>query len=58
MNNRQAIGYMLLATKKINLDKETIKKLRSAMYYQFDTKTEEEAEEQGHEFYFEEVDND
>jgi hypothetical protein len=58
MNNREAIGYMLLAAKELKLDKETIKKLRSAMYRNFDEKTEGEAEEQGHKFYYESVDND
>lgn len=58
MNNREAIGYMLLACKELKMDKETVKRLRSAMYYQFDTKTEEEAEEQGHQYYYEKVDND
>jgi hypothetical protein len=58
MNNRQAIGYLLVACKEAELDKETIKKLRNAMYHLFDVKTEEEAEEQGHKFYNEEVDND
>lgn len=58
MNNREAIGYMLLACKDLKLDKETIIKLRSKMYYHFDVKTEEEAEEQGHRFFNEEVDND
>lgn len=47
MYNRQAIGYMLLACKEIGLDKETARKLYGEMYWQFDMKTEEEAEEQG-----------
>ncbi len=57
MNNREAIGYMLLACKELKLDAETVKKLRSAMYNQFDVKTEEEAEEQGHRYFYEKVDN-
>lgn len=51
MYNRQAIGYMLLACKEIGLDKDTAKKLYGAMFWQFDMKTEEEAEEQGFEWY-------
>jgi hypothetical protein len=52
MDNRQALGYMLLACKDIELDKETIKKLKKAMYFEFDMKTEEEAEELGNEWYY------
>ncbi|MBT2695429.1 hypothetical protein [Bacillus sp. ISL-55] len=51
MTNREAIGYMLLACKELNLDKEATKKLFGAMYWQFDLKTEDEAEELGHEWY-------
>lgn len=51
MDNRQAIGYMLLAAKAAGLDKETTKKFFGEMYYMFDIKTEEEAEEQGYEWY-------
>jgi len=51
MDNRQAIGYMLLAVKNVGLDKETAKKLFGEMYYLFDIKTEEEAEEQGYDWY-------
>jgi hypothetical protein len=58
MTNREAIGYLLLACKELNLDKETVKSLRRAMYWQFDMKTEAEAEEQGHKYFYEEVDND
>jgi hypothetical protein len=52
MDNRQAIGYMLLACKEVGLDKETAKKLYGAMYWQFDMKTEEEAERLGFEWYY------
>ncbi|WP_194709686.1 hypothetical protein [Radiobacillus deserti] len=52
MTNRQAIGYMMLAAKEIGLDKETLKKLFGAMYWQFDMKTEGEAEEQGFDYYY------
>ncbi|OLS37720.1 hypothetical protein [Bacillus sp. MRMR6] len=52
MYNRQAIGYMLLACKEVGLDKEIAKKLYRLMYWQFDLKTEEEAEEQGLDWYY------
>lgn len=52
MTNRQAIGYLLLAAKEIGLDKEKTKKLFGAMYWQFDMKTEDEAEEQGLDWYY------
>jgi len=51
MDNSQALGYMLLACKKLGFDKETTKKIYGEMYYLFDIKTEEEAEEQGHKWY-------
>lgn len=51
MDNRQAIGYMLLACEKVGLDKEITKKLYREMYWQFDMKTKEEAEEKGFAWY-------
>ncbi|MFT8323749.1 MAG: hypothetical protein ABF649_23220 [Bacillus sp. (in: firmicutes)] len=51
MDNWQAIGYMLLACKEAELDKDTVKKLYQNMYRQFDLKTEKEAEEQGYAWY-------
>ncbi|MED4766166.1 hypothetical protein ABHN05_11195 [Brevibacillus laterosporus] len=51
MTNREAIGYMLLACKRTGLDQEEVKKLFGEMHYLFDIKTEEEAEEQGYEWY-------
>jgi hypothetical protein len=51
MTNREAIGYMLLACKEIGLDKETAKRLYDSMYWQFDMKTEDEAAEQGFQWY-------
>jgi hypothetical protein len=51
MDNRQALGYMLLACKELNMTKEEARKLYGAMYNQFDFKTEEEAEERGFEWY-------
>jgi len=51
MDNRQAIGYMLLACKELGLKKEEVRKLYGAMYSQFDLKTEEEAEERGFDWY-------
>lgn len=52
MYNREAIGYMLLAARKIGLSKDVVKKMYSEMYYLFDVKTEEEAEEQGFAWYY------
>ncbi|MDR4887972.1 hypothetical protein RGU12_10470 [Fredinandcohnia sp. QZ13] len=52
MNNRQAIGYMLLACKQLNYSKEQTRSLFGEMYNMFDLKTEEEAEEQGYEWYY------
>lgn len=51
MDNRQALGYMLLACKELGMSNEQAKKLYSAMYNQFDFKTESEAEEQGFAWY-------
>lgn len=51
MTNEQAIGYMLLACKEVGLRKDTIRRIYREMYYQFDMKTEEEAEEKGHDWY-------
>jgi hypothetical protein len=52
MTNRQAIGYMLLACKKANLEKEAVKKLFQEMYWEFDLKSEIEAEAIGFEWYY------
>lgn len=52
MDNKQALGYMLLACKRLGYTKEQAEKLYREMYYQFDMKTEEEAEEQGFEWYY------
>lgn len=51
MDNRQAIGYMLLACKKLGYTKEQARAVYREMYWEFDFKTEEEAEEQGHSWY-------
>lgn len=51
MDNRQAIGYLLLACKELGMSKEEAQKLYGAMYGAFDMKTEEEAEQQGHDWY-------
>lgn len=45
MNNSAAIGYMILAAKRLGLDVETIKQLDRMMYDMMDVKSEEEAEE-------------
>lgn len=52
MDNYQALGYMLLACKELGYTKEQAKKMFKAMHYMFDIKTEEEAEEQGFEWYY------
>lgn len=52
MDNRQALGYMLLACKQTGLDKATTQKLYGQMYWQFDLKNEAEAEELGFEWYY------
>lgn len=52
MDNSQAIGYMLLAAKNTGLNKESTKKLFGEMYYMFDIKSEDEAEEQGYDWYY------
>ena len=51
MTNPQAIGYMLLACREAGMTREQAKKLYSEMYYLFDIKTENEAEEQGFDWY-------
>lgn len=51
MDNKQALGYMLLACKEAGLDHETTKQLYKEMYYQFDVKTESEAENLGFRWY-------
>ena len=45
MTNGAAIGYMILASKKIGLDKETIEKLDMLMFQEMDMTTEDQAEE-------------
>lgn len=52
MDNKQALGYMLLACKEIGYTKEQARELYRSMYYQFDVKTEDEAEELGHDWYY------
>ncbi|WP_198020560.1 hypothetical protein [Anoxybacteroides tepidamans] len=51
MDNRQALGYMLLACKRLGYSKEQARELYREMYYSFDLYTEEEAEEKGLEWY-------
>ncbi|MBY0224117.1 hypothetical protein [Sporosarcina aquimarina] len=51
MKNRQALGYMLLACKELGFNREQADKLYDAMYEAFDEHTEEEAEQQGHEWF-------
>lgn len=52
MDNRQALGYMLLACKQLGYTKEQASALFKEVFFQFDLKTEEEAEEQGFEWYY------
>lgn len=56
MTNNQAIGYMLLACKNTKLSLEDLQNIYSNMYYLFDTKTCEEAEKQGFDWYYEILD--
>lgn len=46
MNNGQAIGYMILACKALDLSRETIKQIETEMVYQMDMETEERAEKE------------
>lgn len=46
MTNSAAIGYMIKAAKRANLDKKTIKQLEALMLEEMDICTEEEAEEE------------
>ena len=57
MDNKQALGYMLLACKEIGIDYDTTKKLHREMYYQFDVKTKEEAEKLGFDWYYDQDTN-
>ena len=52
MDNRQAAGYMLLACNRAGLTREQAKEIYMEMLYLLDIKSEEEAEEQGHKWYF------
>jgi hypothetical protein len=51
MDNRQALGYMLLACQRLGYNKEQARELFREMYYLFDIYTEEEAEEKGFRWY-------
>ncbi|SHF97666.1 hypothetical protein [Ornithinibacillus halophilus] len=51
MTNREAIGYMLLACRSLDYNREQVKDLYGKMYNMFDIKCEEEAEEQGFQWY-------
>jgi hypothetical protein len=52
MTNRQAIGYMLVACKKVNLEKEIVRRIFQEMYWEFDLKTEDEAESIGFNWFY------
>ena len=45
VNNAAAIGYMILAAKKLGMSAEEIRKLESMMHYCMDVHSEEEAED-------------
>lgn len=45
MNNAAAIGYAILACKKLGMTQQELRKLESFMHQLLDTTTEEEAEE-------------
>lgn len=45
MTNAAAIGYMILAAKRLGMDAETIAQIDRMMYDMMDVKTEEEAED-------------
>jgi len=45
MTNSAAIGYMILAAKRLEIDFQTIKQLQFEMYEQMDEHTEKEAED-------------
>ena len=51
MTNRQAIGFMLLASKEVGLTKEQVEALVSEMYYLLDVNTNAEAETKGFNWY-------
>ena len=42
MGNGQALGYMLLVCREIGLYNDLVRKIKRAMYYQFDINMEEE----------------
>lgn len=46
MTNGAAIGYMILAAKRLDIDPKIIKKLDHAMYEEMDVTTEERAEKE------------
>ena len=51
MDNKQALGYLLLACKELGLSKQQSKELYGAMYREFNHKTEIEAEKLGFVWY-------
>lgn len=53
MENRQALGYMILAMERNGYTREEIKKVYGDMYYFFDIITEEEADQRGHDHLYE-----
>lgn len=51
MTNRQAVGFMLLASKEVGLTKEQVEALVSEMYNLLDVNTNAEAETKGFNWY-------
>jgi hypothetical protein len=43
MSNSEAIGYMILAAKALEIDKKAIKALEAEMKWQMDMKSEDQA---------------
>lgn len=52
MDNDQCRGYTILAMNAAGIKDEDIAKVVKALHFIFDTKTENEAEEQGKEVYY------
>ena len=52
MDNNQARGYAILAMHDAGLSADDIAKAVRAMHYMFDVKTEQEAEAQGKDIYY------
>lgn len=51
MNKEQALGYMLLSCKNMNLSQEQVKQIYLNMTHQFNQQTPEEAKKEGEEWF-------